>query len=147
MTNPRKSQPTLGYWLISGTGLIWNLLGAWIFFSSVTMTDEQRAASFTDEAQIRFLESIPMWATLANALAVVLGIAGCVLLLMRRKMAVPAFIGSFIALLVQDLHSFVLNDAVALFGMFPVYIQGTVFVIAILLLLYARGAARRGVLR
>ena len=55
-------------------------------------------------------------------------------------------LASLVALLVQDLYSFVLEDAVAVFGMTPAYIQGTVLVIAIALIFYARGAKSRRLL-
>ena len=53
---------------------------------------------------------------------------------------------SLVDLLVQGLYAFELEDAVAVFGMVPAYIQGTVFVIAIALIFYTRGAKGRGLL-
>ena len=146
MNAKAHAKPTSSFWLISGAALIWNLFGLMIFVQTMMMTTEDRAAAF-NEAQVRFLDSIPMWATAANGIAVVLGVAGCVLLLVRRALAVPVLIVSLAAIIVQDLHTFVLNDAVALFGMFPVYIQSAVLVIAIALIVYARKAAGRGLLK
>ena len=53
---------------------------------------------------------------------------------------------SLLALLVQDLYSFVLVDAVGVFGMLPAYIQGTVLVVAVAMILYTLGAKKRRLL-
>jgi hypothetical protein len=67
-------------------------------------------------------------------------------LLLRKSLALPLFLISLVALLVQDLYSFVLEDVVSIFGMPPAYIQGTVLVIAIALIFYTRAAKSRGLL-
>ena len=133
-------------WLIGGAALLWNILGLWIFVSTVSATPDELAMVY-NESEARFITSIPIWATAANGLAVITGVLGCVLLLLRRALAAPVFIVSFVALLVQDLHSFVLNDVTAIFGMVPAYIQGTVLAVAIAMILYSRSLVSKGVLR
>jgi hypothetical protein len=133
------------YWLIAGAGLIWNLFGMMIYVSTVTATPEQMAQQY-NEVEIAFMNSVPVWATSANAIAVTAGVLACVLLLMKRALALPLFIVSLVALLIQDLHAFVLEDVVAAFGMLPAYIQGTVLAIAIGLLFYTCAAKNRGLL-
>ena len=92
------------------------------------------------------MNSVPVWATSANAIAVTAGVLACIFLLMRRAMALPLFILSLVALLVQDLHAFVLEDVVAVFGMVPAYIQGTVLLIAIGLIFYTHSVKNKGLL-
>ena len=133
------------HWLVAGAALIWNLFGFMIYLMTVRATPEQMAQQYT-AAEIAFMDAVPVWATSANAIAVTTGVLACVLLLLRKSLALPLFVASLVALLVQDLYSFVLEDAVAVFGMVPAYIQGTVFVIAIALVFYARGAKSRGLL-
>lgn len=144
--NPATNAPTpMTHWLISGAGLIWNLFGLSVYVQTVSMTPEDLAAAFSAE-QVRYIEAIPVWATSANAIAVTFGVLACILLLLRRSLAMPAFLVSLAALIVQDVHSFVLNNATAVFGMYPIYVQGTVLVVAIALLFYARGATKKGIL-
>ena len=133
------------HWLVGGAGLIWNLFGFSIYLMTVRATPEQLAQQYS-EAEIAFMNSVPVWATSANALAVTLGVLACVFLLLRKSIALPMFIASFIALLVQDLHTFVLADVTRVFGMVPAYIQGTVLVVAIALIMYTRSANNRGLL-
>ena len=134
------------HWLVAGAGLIWNLFGFMIYLMQVRATPEQMAQQY-DAAQVAFMDAVPMWATSANAIAVTAGVLACVLLLFRKSLALPLFVVSLVALLVQDLYSFVLVDAVAVFGMVPAYIQGTVLVVAIALILYTLGAKKRRLLR
>lgn len=144
MTSNDKTPMT--HWLIAGAALIWNLFGLMVYISTVSATPEDLAAVYS-EAEIRFIESIPMWATAANAIAVTAGVLACILLLFRRSLAMPMFIASFVALIVQDLHSFVLNDVTAVFGMVPAYIQLTVMIIAIAMILYTRRLGKKGMLK
>ncbi len=133
------------HWLIGGAALIWNLFGFMVYLMTVRATPEQMAQQY-NAAEIAFMDAVPVWATSANAIAVTAGVLACVLLLLRKSLALPLFVASLVALLVQDLYSFVLEDVVAVFGMVPAYIQGTVLVIALALVFYARGAKSRGLL-
>ena len=139
------SETPMTHWLIAGAGLIWNFFGLMIYVMTVRATPEQLAAQY-DAAQIAFMESVPVWATSANAIAVTVGVLACIALLMKRAIALPLFIVSLVALLVQDLHAFVIEDVVAVFGMVPVYIQGTVLAVQIGLIFYTLSAKKKGLL-
>lgn len=146
MSDELNGGTPMTHWLVGGAGLIWNLFGFMIYLSQVRATPEQMAQQYT-AAQVAFMDAMPIWATSANAIAVTTGVLACVLLLMRKSLALAFFVASFVALLVQDLYSFVLVDVVAVFGMVPAYIQGTVLVVAIALILYTRSAKKRRLLR
>jgi len=145
MNDELNGGTSMTHWLIGGAALIWNLFGFMIYLMTVRATPEQMAQQYS-AAEIAFMDAVPVWATSANAIAVTTGVLACVLLLLRNSLALPLFVASLVALLVQDLYSFVLEDVVAVFGMVPAYIQGTVLVIAIALVFYAHGAKKRGLL-
>ena len=145
MSDESNTETPMLHWLIAGAGLIWNLFGFSIYLMTVRATPEQLAQQY-NEAQIAFMNSVPMWATSANAIAVTTGVLACIFLLLRKSVALPLFVTSFAALLVQDLHAFVITDVVSVFGMLPVYIQGTVLLVATGLIFYTRGAKSRGLL-
>jgi hypothetical protein len=145
MTDESNVKTPMTHWLIGGAGLIWNLFGLMVYVMTVRATPEQLAQQYND-AEIAFMNSVPVWATSANAIAVTAGVLACICLLMRRAVALPLFIVSLVALLVQDLHAFVLEDVVAVFGPVPAYIQGTVLLIAIGLIFYTRRAKNKGLL-
>jgi len=145
MSDEINNETPILLWLIGGAALIWNLFGTWVYVMTVSATPDELAASF-DASQIAFMDAVPAWATSANAIAVTAGVLACILLLLRNKLALPLFIASLAALLVQDVYSFVIVDVVAVLGVVQAYIQGTVLAIAVLLLFYARGKVRSGFL-
>ena len=114
-----------------------------IYVSQVSATPEQLAEAYRPE-QVEFMLATPQWATAAFALAVTTGVLGCVLLLLRKSWALPVLIVSLAAVFLQNLNTFVLNDATALFGMAPVYIQSTIIVVGAGLIWYARYCKSRG---
>jgi len=146
MNEDGNTATPMTHWLVSGAALIWNFFGMLVYIMTVRATPETLAQQY-NEAEIAFMQSVPMWATSANAIAVTAGVIASILLLMKKSLALPLFALSLVALLVQDLHSFVFADVVSVFGMVPVYIQGTVLVIAVALLAYTYAAKRRGLLR
>ena len=146
MSDRLNGSTPMTHWLVSGAALIWNLFGFMVYLMQVRATPEQMAQQY-NAAEIGFMDAIPLWVTSAHAIAVTAGVFASILLLFRKSLALPLFVVSLLALLVQDLYSFVLIDAVSIFGMVPAYIQGTVLVIAIALILYTRRAKRRRLLR
>ena len=129
----------MSFWLIGGAALIWNLFGLIVYFMQVSASPEELAAVYTAE-QVDFMLSTPKWATSAFAIAVNAGVLGSLFLLLRKSWAIPLFVISLVATLVQNLNSFVLNDAIALFGSTPAIIQFVVVSIAAALIWYSRSA-------
>lgn len=137
--------PTFAFWVIGAIALAWNLIGLFMYYTAVSATPETLAAQLTPE-QIAVLEATPAWATSANAIAVTAGVIGSILLLLRMSLAVPFFVVSLIALIVQDVYVFGMSDSLAAFGTQPLIVQGIVFLIALFLVAYSRTQRTRGVL-
>ena len=137
-----NGKPPMSFWFVSGAALIWNLFGFLVYLMQVSATPEQLAQAYTPE-QVEFMQAVPKWATSAFALAVTTGVLGCLSLLFRKAWAVPLFVISLLAVLVEDVNSFVLNDVIAVFGTTPAIIQATVLIIAVALIFYSRYAKGR----
>lgn len=90
MTTTNK--PTLAFWIVSALSLVWNLMGVTAYINSVTGPET----------------ALPKWATAAFAIAVWGSTLGSILLLLRRKFAVPVFAVSFAGILVQMTHAIVI---------------------------------------
>lgn len=143
MTEPTNNQPGIAFWVIGVLALLWNLIGLYMYYMGVSATPEELAAYYTEE-QVALILSTPAWATSANALAVTFGVIGAVLLLLRKKLAVPAFLVSLVAVIVQDIYVFGMTNSAEVFGTQVVVIQGTVLVVAAFLLWYANQQKARG---
>ena len=85
-------------WIIGGLGLLWNLFGGFIYYTTQTMSAETLQGF--DDATRTYMEAIPFWFHGAWAIAVWGAVLGCVLLLLRKKLAEPVFIISFLSQLV-----------------------------------------------
>ena len=143
MSDPINGKPPSAFWIIGGVALVWNLIGLSLFYMQVSATDEVLRAAY-GEAEFEYLSSIPTWVTIAYAIAVIAGVLGCILLLMRKVWAIPAFIVSLVAIIVQDTYSFVLSDAMKVFGTGVIAIPIVVLVIAIGLVFYSRSVKEKG---
>lgn len=122
--------------------VLWMLLGCGMYLFEVTLDP---ATLPTDSRAM--VEAIPVWMWAAFATAVWVGLAGAVLLLMRRRLAVPLLGISVLAMLVQNSAYLVdprLREAVP-----PASLALPVIDIAITVavFLFARQAQRKGWLR
>jgi hypothetical protein len=139
---PNSELPT-SFWIIGGVFLLWNFFGLMIYYDQVTMAPEVLADNF-NAAQQAFLENMPMWATSAYAVAVTAGVIASLLLLVRNALALPVYIVSLAGVLVQDLHSFVLSDGLAIWGSSALYLPTLVILLCVAEIWYSRSAKAKG---
>lgn len=128
--------------IVAMVALIWNLLGAVAVIMNFMIAPE--AIAVLPAEQQRMYADTPMWSSYASLLAVFTGALGCVALLMKKAFAFPLFMVSIVGLVLQNIGIFVIVDAVAVMGISVLIMQGSVFVIAIGLLLLAKMAIKRG---
>jgi len=130
------------FWAAAGLALLFEAFGCYMYFAHVTA---DRASLPLDQRAM--WDATPMWMVAAYAIAVWVGLVGAVLLLMRRKLAVPVLLVSLIAVVVQASGLFLvpqLRQTVpdsALTG--PI----AIIVICYLIFMLARLAHKRGWLR
>jgi hypothetical protein len=135
------SVPKMFYW-ISGAALVWNLLGVAAYVGQVTMGPE--ALEAMPEAQRALYENVPTWVTSAFAIAVNAGALGCLLLVLRKALALPVLIVSLVAVLVQMYHNFFMSNAIEVMGAAAIIGPAFVIVIGIYLVWFANDAKSKG---
>ncbi|MEM7582018.1 MAG: hypothetical protein AAF560_01445 [Acidobacteriota bacterium] len=135
-------KPPTWFWIVSGVSLVWNLLGLLAFISQMTMSPEALAA--LPEAERTFYETVPAWATVAFAIAVFGGTLGCVALLLRKAWAEILFVLSLLGVLTQNINSFLLSDALSIYGPTVAVMQAMVIAICVFLIWLARSSKARG---
>ena len=111
------------------------------------MKNEAYLAGFTPE-QLAYFESFPTWVVASWATAIWLSVLGSILLLLKSRMAAPAFGISFIAMVITAVHNFVLDDQKLheIAGPEAIWFSLAIFVISLLLWIYARAMRQRGYL-
>jgi len=135
------SPPKMFFW-VSGAALVWNLLGVMAYVGQVTMSPD--ALNAIPEEQRTLYENIPAWVTSAFAIAVNAGAIGCLLLILRKSLALPVLIVSLAAVFVQMFHNFFLSNAVEVMGAAAVVGPVFVILIGIYLVWFANDAKAKG---
>jgi CHASE2 domain-containing sensor protein len=114
------------------------------------MTQTKNAAylSAMTPKQLEYIYGFPFWAEAVWGLGVWGGVLGSLALLFRRGLAVCLFLASLIGIVLTDLYNFVLSNGLEVMGgAGAVVFPAVIFVIGVLLWLYARAMRTRGVLR
>ena len=94
------------FWAIGAVGLMFNLMGC---VNYVSQMDAKNVASMPDVYRT-IVESRPAWGTGAFALAVFGGSLGCILLLLRKSVAVYVFIVALAGAVVAQIPLMAMAD-------------------------------------
>lgn len=140
MNAPTK--PPTWFWIVSGLAFVWNLLGVIAYLNQVTMSPEDYQAM--PEAERALMDSVPAWATAAFAFAVWGGAFGCLLLLLKKKVATPVLFLSFIGIVVQMYHSLFISNSIEVYGPGGMIMPVMVLIIGALLIWFSRKATANG---
>ncbi len=106
------------------------------------MTPEILQALPADQRAV--YETTPVWATVAFGVAVIGGALGCVLLLIRKKLATTVLTLSLLGIIVQMIYSFFISNSIEVFGPGGMIMPLMVLLIGIYLVWFSRNAAARG---
>ncbi len=109
-----STKPATWFWVVSAIALVWNLMGVMAYIAQVTMSPE--ALQALPENERTLMESVPMWVTSAFAIAVWGSTLGSILLLMRKKIATPVLIFSFVGILVQMYYNLFMSKSMEVYG-------------------------------
>jgi hypothetical protein len=132
-------------WVVGVLGLIWNSGGAFDYVMTQTK-NEAYMNQFTPEL-LEFIYGIPTWAVATWATAIWGSILGTLLLLLRRRHAVWAYLVSFIAMVATFFQNYFLSNGLEVMGgAGELAFTAAIFVVAFLLLNYARAMQKRNVL-
>lgn len=143
-TNASRTHTPWHLWLVGVLGMFWNVVGAWDYLATQTQ-NESYMSRFTPE-QLEFFYGFPSWVVALWAIAVWGGVLGAVLLVLRRRLAAPVLLVSFLSMMATAAHNFVLANGAEIMGTGGVVFTGLIFLVALGLMLYAGAMSRRGVL-
>lgn len=132
-------------WAVGIVGTLWSAMGA-MDYVMTKLRVESYMAAFTPE-QVEFFYGFPIWVNATWATAVWGGVIGCLLLLMRKSVAVGVLLVSFIAMAITAFHNFVLSNGMEVMGdTFSLVFSAIIFLVALALYLYAKAMSAKGVL-
>lgn len=134
-------------WVVGAVSLLINAFPV----ADFTLTNLQNEfwLSPLNDAQRSFILGAPLWSDVSWALGGFGAFVGSLLLLMRSRRAVTAFIVSIIGLAGSTLYQHILNGETTrqLFQNVALFVTLTIWAIMLALLFYARAMKAKGVLR
>jgi len=131
-------------WIVGVLALLWNGMGAMNYV--VTQLKVDAFMSQYTQEQLDYYYGFPAWAIAFWAIAVWFGVAGCVLLLMRKKIAETIFLISFVSMVINSIYSYGMSNGMEIQGAGGFAFSLVIFVVALGLWIYARAMRARGVL-
>ena len=132
-------------WLIGVIALLWNAVGAFDYYMSQTK-NEAYMKMFTPE-QLEFFYSFPSWSVALWAIAVWGGVLGCILLLLRNKLAVCVFLISLIGMVINTIYIYAFTNGMEVMGD-PISLAFSVaiFLVAVFLYFYSKNMQARNII-
>ena len=95
------TKPHFSFWIIAVAGLVWNLLGC---LNYIAQTNPDTVAQMSEVYQV-IIAGRPAWATAAFAIGVFGGAVGCILLLLRKRVALPVLVISLLGVIVTSVFT------------------------------------------
>ncbi len=129
-------KPPLWFWAVSAAMLLWNGLGAMAYVADATITAD--ALNALPDAERALRASRPAWATAAFAVAVFVGVVGCLLLLVRSRWALQMLVLSLPGVAVQMTHAFLIADSYEVYGPPGLIMPALVLTFSLFLVWFAR---------
>lgn len=141
---PGRPRTPIHLWIVGVLSLLWNLVGAFDY-TATHMKLDFYMSQFTEE-QLAYFYGFPAWVVAGWAFGVWGALAGSIGLLLRRKWAVWAFTISILGMVVSSIYNFGLTDGTKIMGTGGLIFSIVIWIVAILLLIYSRKMAAKGVL-
>lgn len=132
-------------WAVAGASVVWNGVGVWQWYQKVTGAAAYWGALTME--QVAYLRAAPMWTDVAFGVAVLCGLLGALMLLLRRRLAFNAFVAGLIAMLAHAVYVLGLSNGREIIGA-----GGMAFTLVVVLIFgvqiaYAHFARRKGLTR
>jgi len=134
-------------WLVGVLALLFNAIGVFDFVMSMAKGAQYQASAGMTPAQIEHYQQMPGWMTLVWAVGVFGAFLASILLLLRRKLALPVFVVSLAAFLLSLVYTYVLTNGGAVMGRNMAIASAVIAASLAAFIGYARWMAGCGVLR
>jgi hypothetical protein len=134
-------------WVVGIVAVLFNAIGVFDFVMAMWQGAAYMAKAGMTPDQIAHYQGMPTWMTLVWAIGVFGAFLASVLLLLRRRMALPVFAVSLTAFLVSLLYTYVLTDGGAIMGQQMAVTSAIIAALLAFFIWYSRFMVGRRVLR
>ncbi|HVH38158.1 MAG TPA: hypothetical protein VM757_06185 [Sphingomicrobium sp.] len=136
-------------WIVGALSLLWNGFGCYDYLMTRMRDTDYLASMMPDvdpQAMLAYIDGLPLWAQFGWGLGVWLGLIGAALLIVRNRLAVPAYLLSLLGAVV-GLGYQLANPMPEIKGFLAMGMPIGIILIALGQYLYARAQRASGVLR
>jgi hypothetical protein len=132
-------------WLVGSVGGLWSAMGVVSFM--LTQMNVEAVMSRVPQEQRAYFESFPLWADGIWAIGVFGGVIGCLLLLLKNRLAFPVLLVSAIGAIGSNLGGlFLLGGMAVMRGTGSLGFTAIPILFGAFMAYYARAMSKKGVL-
>lgn len=128
----------VSFWVVAVLGFLWNCIGAWFYIQARLDPDAVMAGA--PQEMRDYVANMPLWANIGYGFGIWGSFAGSVLMLMRSRHAVTAFLVSLLGAIVSFTGQ-------AMAGVLRPAEPALILTIILFLWWYSRNEAAKGLLR
>jgi len=143
--NQADKKTPVHLWIVGILAVLWNAVGAFDY-TATQLQLESYMGQFSQE-QLDYFYAFPTWMDAAWAIAVWSSVLGSLCLLLRKSWAVSLFGLSILGLAASTVYNFGLSNGLEVMGSGGAAFSAVIWVIAILLYMYAQAMTKRQVLK
>jgi hypothetical protein len=133
-------------WLVGVIAVLFNFIGVFDYVMSMAQGAKYQASAGMTPEQIAHYQGMPGWMTVVWAVGVFGAFVASILLLLRRKLALPVFVLSLAAFLVSLVYTYVLTNGGAVMGPQMAIASAVIAALLVFFIWYSRFMAVRSVL-
>jgi len=134
-------------WVVGILSLLWNAFGAYDYLMSKLGDAAYLEGMGFGAAEQAWMNAFPLWANAAWAIGVWASVVGSILLLLRSRQAVTAFLLSIAGALASFVYQFTSDKPESLQSGLPVIMPIVILILIVAQWYYARRMSGAGVLR
>jgi lipid-A-disaccharide synthase-like uncharacterized protein len=142
MTQETKQKPPFWFWMIAIIGIIWNGLGLNQYLHQVYKTEGLKKM-YPDPEVLEAILNTPSWVMAAFATAVLFGLLGCLLLLLRKQWAYPFFVLSLLGAALQSYYTIFMSPAINIYGYGALLMPLTILLLGFIFVIFAKKCVRQ----
>jgi len=143
-----STKGSVSYWVVAVLGLLWNLFGGYDYWMTRTRNlDYLRQMGLNPSDVLAMIDTMPIWGQLGWGFGVWGSVAGSVLMLMRSRFAIPAFLASFVGAVVSFASQLASAMPASLDTPMSKVVPLVILAIVLFLWSFCRNALKRGILR
>jgi hypothetical protein len=143
--NQADKKAPVHLWIVGVLAVLWNAMGAFDY-TATQLQLESYMGQFTQQ-QLDYFYAFPTWMEAAWAIAVWSSLLGSLCLLVRKSWAVSLFGLSILGLATSTVYNYFLSNGLEVMGSGGAGFTAVIWVIAILLYIYAKSMTRHQVLK